>query len=310
MRQLSIVIPVFNREKLLTHTLESIRNQTYRPLEIILVDNNSMDNSLAVCESFKNKYHASDFKIEVASETKKGANAARNKGLQMVTSEYVLFYDSDDEMYPHKMQKIAETIEQKGNPDIVATTVNYKFPDDSRKPRAAIYSNRVERQILTGFLSSVTTTVKTSLLKEVGGWNEAIFRWQDWELGVRLLLKTNQVAWFKKPALDDIYIHDESITGASFSGSHQEIATAIESVNRAIIQSDAPKKDKLLLSVQFKKLIVAGDFYREGNQQLSRQWLTQILSSIPTHKKWLFHMIYFYKTNGGRGAWRFFEWFV
>ncbi len=309
MIKIAIVIPIYNRADFLPLTLNSIAQQTYRPLELVLVDNNSTDESMAICHDFKNLNQSDSFEIKITSESKKGANAARNKGLELVTAPYVSFYDSDDKMYSFRMQKIAETIE-KNFPDIVGTTVNFKFPNGKRKPRSKNFSDKPEDQILTGFLSTQTMTVKTQLVKDVGGWNESVFRWQDWELGLRLLLNTKNIAWLKNPPLDDIYVHEDSITGAGFSRSYKEISKAIGHALQAIIDSSTTDKEKITLCVQFKKLIVAGEIYREGETEISERWFSEILLSIPQNKKILFRILYIYKKMGGRGGWRIFKLFA
>ncbi len=307
MPKISIVIPIHNREKFLLRTLQSVKNQTYRPLQLILVDNNSTDSSLRICSDFKEKYNSESFEIIVTSETKKGANAARNKGLNYVTSEFVSFYDSDDEMYPYKMAIIAQTIKDNPWADIIGITYNITFPNNIIKERSKIFSNRLDKHILTGYLSTMAMIVRTDIVREVGGWNESLFRWQDWELSIRLLMKTDKVKWIKKPTLDNCIMHEESISGTGFSASHKDISHTINVAAETLLKSDLKNKNQLLLSVWFKKLIIAGDLYLEGEKEISRQWLVEILEKIPSGKRWLFRLSYFYKIRGGRGVWRLFN---
>lgn len=304
--KISIVIPIYNREKFLLRTLQSVKNQTHRPLQLILVDNNSSDSSLTICNDFKEKHNSDSFEIIVTSETKEGANAARNKGLSLVSGEFVSFYDSDDEMYPFKMDKIEQTIKDNPSADIIGITFDITHPDKKVKPRSKIFSNRLDKHILTGYLSTPAAIIRTSLVKEVGGWNESLFRWQDWELGIRLLMKTERVKWIKKPTLDNYYMHEESISGIGFSQSHHDISHSINVAADVLQKSDLKNKNQLLLAVWFKKLIIAGDLYLEGEKEISRQWLSEILSNIPAKKRGLFKLSYNYKKMGGRGVWRLF----
>lgn len=305
--KISIVIPIHNRERFLLRTLQSVKNQTYRPLQLILVDNNSSDSSLSICNDFREKNNSESFEIIITSETKKGANAARNKGLSYVTSEFVSFYDSDDEMYPYKMATIAQTIKENPWADIIGITYYITFPDRTVKQRSKVFSNRLNKHILTGYLSTMAMIVRTDLIRKVGGWNESLFRWQDWELSTRLLMKTNEVKWIKKPPLDNCIMHEESISGTGFSASYKEISHTINVVAHILQKSDLKNKSQLLLSVWFKKLIVAGDLYLEGEKEISKQWLAEILSNIPAKKRWLFKLSYNYKIKGGRGVWRLFS---
>lgn len=89
---ISVIIPVYNVEKYLRKCLDSVVSQTYRDIEIILVDDGSTDFSGSICD----EYALKDRRIQVYHETNKGVSNARNKGLQIAKGEWVLFIDSDD----------------------------------------------------------------------------------------------------------------------------------------------------------------------------------------------------------------------
>lgn len=89
---ISIIVPIYNREKFLNQCISSIINQTYKKLEIILVDDGSSDSSLEICK----KYAATDDRVKVISQENGGVSKARNKGLEVATGEYIQFVDSDD----------------------------------------------------------------------------------------------------------------------------------------------------------------------------------------------------------------------
>ena len=83
---LTIVIPVYNRQDIVNRTLISVASQTARPLNVILVDNNSTDNTLATLSQWKSLVESDDFQITILTETQTGAAAARNCGLHNVTT--------------------------------------------------------------------------------------------------------------------------------------------------------------------------------------------------------------------------------
>ena len=89
---ISIVVPVYNVEKYLKKCIQSIINQTYKNLEIILVDDGSSDNSGKICDEFAQK----DNRIKVIHKTNGGLSDARNAGLDIMSGEWVSFVDSDD----------------------------------------------------------------------------------------------------------------------------------------------------------------------------------------------------------------------
>ena len=88
----SIIIPVYNTEQFLDECLNSVVNQTYKNLEIILINDGSTDSSLEICK----KYQQKDKRIILISQENKGAGTARNKGLDIAKGEYITFVDSDD----------------------------------------------------------------------------------------------------------------------------------------------------------------------------------------------------------------------
>lgn len=104
----SVIVPVYNVEKYLEKCIRSILNQTYKNLQIILVDDGSKDDSANICED----YAKTDARIEVIHKIHEGPSGARNAGIDIAKGEYFVFIDSDDyvkpEMIEHLMNKLKE----------------------------------------------------------------------------------------------------------------------------------------------------------------------------------------------------------
>lgn len=92
MKTVSVIVPVFNTEKYLNCCIQSIVNQTYKALEIILVNDGSTDKSLSICEDYALK----DERVKVINKIGGGVSSARNAGLNIASGELVCFFDSDD----------------------------------------------------------------------------------------------------------------------------------------------------------------------------------------------------------------------
>ena len=93
MNKISIVVPVYNvKESYLTKCLESIIHQTMKEIEIILVDDGSSNDSLKICNKFAEK----DKRIIIIQQKNQGVSVARNNGIKISNSEYIMFVDSDD----------------------------------------------------------------------------------------------------------------------------------------------------------------------------------------------------------------------
>ncbi len=89
---ISIIIPVYNVSKYLPQCLDSVINQTYENIEIIIVNDGSTDNSLEICE----KYRSQDSRIKIIDKKNEGLSSARNAGIKAASCEWISFVDSDD----------------------------------------------------------------------------------------------------------------------------------------------------------------------------------------------------------------------
>ncbi|MBQ5951117.1 MAG: glycosyltransferase family 2 protein [Lachnospiraceae bacterium] len=107
---LSVIIPVYNTAAYLLRCISSIRNQSYRNLEILCVDNGSSDDSLQILREFEKE----DPRITVLEEKKKGVSAARNAGIRAAGGEYITFVDSDDAVAPKMYETLIGAMENEG----------------------------------------------------------------------------------------------------------------------------------------------------------------------------------------------------
>lgn len=115
----SIIVPIYNVEKYLEQCIDSILNQSYKNLEIILVDDGSPDNCGKICD----RYAKSDKRIKVIHKKNGGLSEARNFGLDIARGEYIVFVDSDDYINVHMIKILLENI-KKYSTDIVICNFN------------------------------------------------------------------------------------------------------------------------------------------------------------------------------------------
>ena len=101
---ISVIVPIYQVEAYLEECLDSILNQTYRQLEIILVDDGSPDRCGEICD----RYASQDSRIQVIHQTNQGLSAARNAGMDIATGEYISFIDSDDYIDSHFYEKMEQ----------------------------------------------------------------------------------------------------------------------------------------------------------------------------------------------------------
>lgn len=112
---LSIILPVYNVAPYLDRCLNSIINQTYSNIQIVLVDDGSTDDSGELCEQWVRQ----DNRIEVVHKANGGLSSARNKGMERAVGKYIFFIDPDDWIVDGALSKIWEDIEKNNFPDIV-----------------------------------------------------------------------------------------------------------------------------------------------------------------------------------------------
>lgn len=121
---ISIVVPVYNVEKYLDKCIDSLVNQTYENLEIILIDDGSKDNSAKICDNWKDK----DNRIKVVHKKNGGLSEARNVGIDYAEGDYIAFIDSDDWVDKNFIKYLYEQL-KKYNADIAASAIIKTYKD-------------------------------------------------------------------------------------------------------------------------------------------------------------------------------------
>lgn len=110
MRKVSIIIPVYNVEKYLKECIDSVIAQTYKELEIIVIDDGSTDASSQICDT----YETIDSRIKVIHQCNGGLSVARNVGMSLATGDYIYFLDSDDYIDRTAVEKLCDLMEYNG----------------------------------------------------------------------------------------------------------------------------------------------------------------------------------------------------
>ncbi|WP_251576316.1 glycosyltransferase family 2 protein [Limosilactobacillus agrestimuris] len=104
--QISVIIPVYNAEKYLEQCIQSILGQTYRNLELILIDDGSTDHSLAICTH----YQQQDSRVRVFHQENLGVGKARNYGMDVASGNLIAFIDSDDYVMPNYFEELVNAL--------------------------------------------------------------------------------------------------------------------------------------------------------------------------------------------------------
>lgn len=195
MNLVSIIIPVYNQEKYLAETLNSVINQTYSNWECILVNDGSRDGSVAVI----NEYLAKDNRFHFINSENKGVSNARNLALKQVKGDYILFLDGDDLIHPDKLQLALSNFQQNTDLSIVFNTTNY-FQDTIEN---TLYPMKIDADLLSFnklllywnekiILPIHSAIIKKSLFEGIE-FNTNLTAQEDWLVWLRLFQKNPQV---------------------------------------------------------------------------------------------------------------------
>lgn len=201
----SIIMPTYNREKTIKRAIDSILEQTYQDFEIIIVDDNSKDNTEQIVKSIEDRRI-----IYIRNEENKGANASRNIGIEMARGEYIAFQDSDDEWLKEKLEYQLEELKV-NRADIVASAF-YKYVDkqESIVPSKIKEDKNIYEDLFFGnFISTQTILGKKKCFLEEG-FDPTFPRFQDWELMIRMA-KRYKIHFINKP-LANVYVQEDSIS--------------------------------------------------------------------------------------------------
>ena len=181
----TVVIPTYYRPKKLSFTIHSVLKQTFENIEIIVV-NDGEDELLVkkVIEEFNDK------RIRYLKNQKtKGANGARNTGLENSKGKYIAFLDDDDLWYPHKIQKQLEVFNQSSNLGFVYSGFEIISPADPHLSKKIFPQKKGQlyNEIINGnFIGSPTPLIKKKVLYSAGAFDENLKSCQDWELWIRI----------------------------------------------------------------------------------------------------------------------------
>lgn len=236
---ISIIVPVYNVEQYLITCVESLRNQTYSNLEIILIDDGSQDKSSQLCDELEKK----DKRIKTFHRINKGPSAARNYGLSIATGDYILFVDSDDYIEADMCKQL---IDNMTNVDVVICGVkkegieNGVFPLNSFED--IIDSKEMTEWLLLGKKVKswpVNKLIKRSLIGELR-FNESIKYEEDVDFYLRLFSTRDAKIRFI-PYVGYHYV----VRRNSLTNTYSNRLSSYESINNGVLDT-LPHSDGLV----------------------------------------------------------------
>ena len=334
----SVIIPVRNRSGVIVRCLQSVAAQTYEHVRLIVVDNGSTDDTRSRVADWMSANAGRFVETCLLDEPRSGANVARNRGLRAVTDGYVAFFDSDDEMSPDFLTQMLVTLRKDAAAQWVLARTRMIFPDGTEQVRHGVPHPSAAHHLLSAQVSTQSFVAEANLLLAVGGWDETLTCWQDYELGFRLLRAAPRPAWCSS-VFHRIYRTPDSITGATLSANAEGIVDVLlkladqvefslhfashhadiqinemnlalpsSTPSREFVRGFAADLSQCRLALWLRVHIVAGQFRAEGATSSADALLSAAgaqLRRISWLDRAVARLLLAYTSQGGRGVWRF-----
>ena len=204
----SVIIPMYNCENTLTHTVQSVLNQTYDAIQIILVNDGSTDATEEVAKELL-QHHPN---IEYHSHENKGQTKTRNIGASLAKGHYLLFLDSDDTIAPTFIEKSIDVLEKNPEVKIVYSQSEFSGTKSGRWNLPAYHF----KSFLLNNCIPITALIRQNEFEQVGGFDESLTFYEDWELWIQLVATGGKVHQIQEP-LFYYYQHERplSVTGVA-----------------------------------------------------------------------------------------------
>ncbi|HYG74111.1 MAG TPA: glycosyltransferase family A protein [Planctomycetota bacterium] len=188
----SVIIPAFNAERFLAETLRAVLAQTYRELEVLVVDDGSKDNTVAIAESFAQR----DSRVRVLRQRNSGVAVARNLAISQSRGEFIAPVDADDIWYPHKIEKQVKCFLESRTPLGLVYGWSTAISETSRLLGSCanwkIEGHVYPALILRNFIGNASVPLfRRSVLEEIGGYDCNLHAQnaqgcEDWDITLRV----------------------------------------------------------------------------------------------------------------------------
>ena len=250
--KISIILPVYNAEKYLADTLDSILSQSFTDFEVVAVNDGSTDGSLKLLEV----YAARDRRIKITDKENTGVSDTRNTAIRAAKGEFIAFIDADDVYAPNYLKRMCGAIEDSGADVAVCSYLTFRHhaPTFERGGHSAPKPTTISELLDTGLMTSMCVKLvrKSVITKNRIVFDTDISYSEDLFYSWKLCLSTNSMCKIS----DTLYGYRLTGSGAT-SRHHKEI---FEKYKRAFdeIRSLSVKKDKMSEELNIKLSFVRG----------------------------------------------------
>jgi glycosyltransferase involved in cell wall biosynthesis len=277
------IIPVYNRANMLIQAVQSVVNQDYRPIEIIIIDDGSTDNTF---ETAKHLESERPDEIIVVQQRNAGPGLARQKGLELARGEFIQYLDSDDLLLKEKFTRQVNML--RCRPDCQACysishdhfMKNSEFPDRAPTKGTGEYQEKLfPRLLVERWWSTNTPLYRHDVLRSIGAW-EPLINEEDWEYDARLAALNATLAWV--PESLSIKRWSSREEHLSTDGNYDPIklrhrALARQSIYRSAVQAGISHDSPEMLHFAHSVFLIARECCR-ANLHEEADWLLKLAS--------------------------------
>ena len=271
--KVSVIIPLYNAEKYIIECINSVINQTYKELEIIVVDDGSTDDSLNIVRSM----YGGDERVIIVSQKNRGGCVARNVGIHRATGEYIQFLDADDKLDLNKIQVQMDLLKKMQYPkDVLVfsawTKLGVPLSEMGSNQTSVWHDYETPIDILVDFslyqccLPPSVYLTSIELIRRAGGWNEQLKRNQDGEFFARIIKKSNSLR-FANNALTYYRSTPNSVSKAMNYLSAESWIDSLILTSDIIIQGGHPKTKEAVYKMISSCLYRMYPYYRKQRKK-------------------------------------------
>ncbi|BFN32689.1 hypothetical protein VHTUMSATKI_28840 [Vibrio harveyi] len=262
----SVIIPTFNRPELLRNAIFSAISQTYKNIEVIVIDDASTEDNSGVIDTFENKTIS-----YIRLDSSKGANYARNLGVSVSKGDYIAFLDDDDEWLESKIESQLNLIEE--DPDIGLVYTGARVVDLSCDNEYFIYPKEVgdlsNKILISNYIGTTSSVLmKKSIFDQVLGFDELMPQLQDYDLWIRVSQVT-KIGAISTPLIN-YYIHRSTTQITSSVEKNKESIEIIDRKYARLIHRLPKKLQKFRYGQRYnamgKRILKSGD--KKGARKL------------------------------------------
>jgi glycosyltransferase involved in cell wall biosynthesis len=195
----SVIIPTYNRADFITQSLNSVWEQIYRPIEVIVVDDGSVDNTEDVVNKWAENHNDRSFSSKYIYQENGGAPAARNNGIKNATGRYLQFLDSDDVLMPEKLALQIELLKKENTPFCIC---DYIHIDHAGNVIRTSDNNRSIEEIIKSYKwlhTSIGVINKACFKEDILKWNPRLMKNQDRDFNLKILFVIEKFSYVNKP---------------------------------------------------------------------------------------------------------------